>query len=122
MPARASASVSAGFPPQTWGPGVWFLLHTSALSYPQKPTDADKRHYLAFLTSLQHVLPCEGCRKGYAAIVSSGPFKLTRAVVADRWSLFKWTVAVHNVVNAKVGKPVNCDWVFWYQKYSKAAS
>ena len=98
---------------------MWFMVHVAAATYPQRPTKENAKHFLAFYAGLEHVLPCEGCRKGYAAMLQSGPTKLTPAVLESRNALFKWTVDVHNRVNAKLGKPVRSDWRFWYREYDK---
>ena len=118
---RVAAAVPGswdGFPPGTWGPGLWFLLHTMAAAYPDAPTPEDRRHHMAFLRTLPHVLPCAGCRKGMTALSACGPLKLAPNVLRDKFSFFKWTVDLHNAVNAKVGKRVNPDWVFWYRHYT----
>ena len=36
-----------------WGPYFWFTLHTITLSYPDKPTYENKRHYNDFFINLQ---------------------------------------------------------------------
>lgn len=107
-----------GFPPTAWGPGLWLLLHTTAAAYPEVPTPEDKKHHMAFLRSLAHVLPCDGCRKGMLALTTAGPLKLTACVLRDKFAFFKWTVDLHNAVNAKVGKRVSNDWVAWYRHYT----
>lgn len=110
---------SNGFAPDVWGPSMWFMMHLVACTFPQHPTDADKTKYMAFYKSLRDVLPCMGCRKGYEIITTTEPTKLVRSVFSSRQSLFKWTVAVHNRVNAKLRKPINEDWQSWYREYDK---
>ncbi len=105
-----------GFPPESWGPSLWLLMHVVAATYPVDPTPEARRQFAAFYASLQHVIPCGGCRRGYAALIN-GSHRLTPDVLADRMSLFRWTVDVHNAVNAKVGKPVNSDYIAWYKRY-----
>ena len=46
-----------------WGPGMWHYLHTMSFNYPVSPTRTDKLHYMQFVKSLVHVLPCGKCRK-----------------------------------------------------------
>jgi FAD-linked sulfhydryl oxidase len=117
--AQAGLNNPNGFSPQLWGPSVWFTMHLVAATYPDDPTKEDKANYATFFKSLQHVLPCYGCRKGYAAIIASEPTKLTSRVFASRQALFKWTVDVHNRVNAKLKKPVHTDWKAWYKQYDR---
>lgn len=98
---------------------MWFMVHLVAATYPLHPTEADAANYAAFFRSLEHVLPCEGCRKGYSIILGTAPTRLTPRVFASREALFKWTVDVHNRVNAKVGKPIHADWAAWYREYDR---
>lgn len=116
--APISAPVS-GFSPDLWGPSMWFMMHLVAATYPDAPTSADKANYMAFYKSLQHILPCMGCRMGYQGYIVSEPTKLTLRTMGSRESLFKWTVDVHNRVNAKLHKPVQTDYAAWYAEYDK---
>ncbi len=109
----------SGFAPEVWGPSMWFMFHTVAATYPARPTPDDAANYAAFFASLRHVLPCEGCRRGYAVMLETEPTRLTQRVFASREALFKWTVDVHNRVNAKLGKPVHADWRAWYREYDR---
>jgi hypothetical protein len=108
------------FDPSMWGPGMWFVLHLSAVRYPERPTAADKKNYAAFVRSLQYVLPCDGCCKGFQKILEITNFGA--AHLANRNALFKWTVDAHNLVNAKVGKRVRDDWQGWMKKYLELAN
>ena len=116
---RVNFNHPGGFPPEVWGPSMWFLMHLVAATFPLSPTSNDKARYTDFFTSLQAVLPCEGCRRGYNAILTTDPTRLTPRVLSSREALFKWTVDVHNRVNAKLGKPVQPDWQGWFAEYNK---
>lgn len=109
-----------GFDPSMWGPGVWFMIHLAALRYPEKPTLTDKKHYTAFITSLQYVLPCDGCCAGFKQILKDTKFG--PATLANRNALFKWSVDAHNMVNAKTGKRVRDDWRAWMKKYMELST
>lgn len=123
MPTKAAALKNpSGYSPELWGPSMWFMFHLIAATYPVSPTSADKANYLAFYKSLQHVLPCVGCRKGYEIIINSEPTKLSSRTMSTRESLFKWTVDAHNRVNVKLKKPVQSDWKAWYREYDKLRS
>ena len=107
------------FPPATWGPSAWLLIHLAALRFPDRPTAEDRRRFSAFLKSLQHVLPCDGCCKGFQKILEITNFG--PATLRSRDTLFEWTVIAHNMVNQKTGKPVRDDWRAWKAKYSALA-
>ena len=107
---------TAGFPPDVWGPSAWKLIHLAAAAFPENPTNDVRARYAAFFGSLEYVLPCGGCRMGYRALLN-GSLKLSPEVLADRLSLFRWTVELHNAVNVKLGKQVSTDWFAWYRYY-----
>lgn len=102
--------------PHVWGPSVWKMMHVIALTYPEHPTRQDMQDFATFFTSLQNVLPCEGCRKGYTQLIG-GRYRLTEGVLSGRDALFRWTVDVHNAVNKKVGKRVDADYAKWFKHY-----
>lgn len=112
---------NSGFAPELWGPHAWAMVHLVAMSYPSNPTAADKAAYKAYYQSLGDVLPCPGCRVGYQRIITS-TVPMAPGVFADRMALFKWTVDVHNAVNAKLGKPVDRDVMRWYATYDTMRS
>ena len=118
VPGGRQVLSESGFPPDVWGPSAWTLMHLVAASYPENPSEEAKRQYAAFFKSLQHVLPCGGCRQGLQYLMA-GPHRLTSSVMADRLSLFRWTVDVHNAVNAKTGKPQRTDHMAWYRHYDQ---
>lgn len=119
VPLPADINNPNGYSPEVWGPHMWFMFHLVAATYPEAPTAADKTNFKAFYTSLKHVLPCPGCRVGYNTIITTEPTKMEARVFANRPNLFKWTVDVHNRVNAKLGKPIHADWRAWYREYNK---
>jgi len=90
--------------PEIWGPPFWAAIHLSCLAAP-KTLDAEREAgFRQFFTSLQHVLPCKKCRTHMAENLAALP--LDASVFAKgRDSLFAWSVAVHNRVNAANGKP-----------------
>lgn len=113
---------ATGFAPEYWGPQLWRVIHMMAMNYPVRPTKAHKDDAMAFFASLKTMLPCEGCRKGYVKMVSSGPLKLTPQVFATRMTLFAWTVDIHNAVNKRLGKPSTKTWQQWYAHYERFRS
>lgn len=123
-PSQPQAAVAGlntnGFSPEIWGPGMWQAMHMIAATCPERPTPEQSRHYYAFFSSLANVLPCRGCREEYAEMIRTGPLSLTARVVSGRLPLFAWTVAVHDAVNARLGKPRGPDWRAWYRHYDSA--
>ena len=110
---------SINFPPELWGNSAWFFIHTLSLRYPMNPTTADKKHYGTFFKSLQFVLPCDGCCKGFEKVLELSKFGSKD--LANRDTLFAWTVKAHALVNAKTGKTPRDDPAFWKAKYLNLA-
>jgi hypothetical protein len=90
-----------GYNPELWGRQAWHLIHMVALTYPEKPTEKDKKDYFKFFKSLQNVLPCPICAEHFRHNMEKKPIKLD-----NQKELFRWTVDIHNEVNKKNGKRV----------------
>ena len=123
LPATApkTALKTNGFSPEIWGPGMWRVMHMTAATMPERPTPEQSRHYYTFFKSLANVLPCPGCRAHYAEMIAPGGIlPLTSRVVSSRMSLFAWTVAIHDAVNASLGKAYGTGAQVWYQFYDSA--
>jgi len=105
-------------PVELWGSAMWRTVHAVALGHDARyarltgssppPTHADNSDadnaadaaYLCFFDSLGHVLPCDQCRTGFPG---DTPAQISEAM--RRRELFAWSVALHNRVNAKLGRP-----------------
>jgi hypothetical protein len=85
--------------PEIWGPHAWFFIESSVLSYPDIPTESDKKKMSTFLKSIQYAIPCEGCRTHYKNNLKQ--FPLTENVLKNKDELFKWVVNVHNNANRR---------------------
>ena len=85
-----------------WGPQGWRFMHTVSFYYPETPSREDQYAYCAFFRTVGEVLPCPYCRKHYKAYVSANP---PEKKMANWQQLSRWLVDLHNVVNARHGKP-----------------
>jgi hypothetical protein len=88
-----------GISPKLWGNEGWHFIHMTALNYPEKPTEQDKKNYTQFLESLVYTLPCEGCSFNWLKKLRETPPNLN-----SRKEFFEWTVDRHNEVNKSNGK------------------
>jgi hypothetical protein len=104
-------------PPEVWGPVFWGTLHIVALAFPDEPSYAEKRAAKEFYKSMAFLLPCPVCRNHFAEILEGAPVENW---LDNRKSLIDWTVAAHNRVNVKLGKPEITVEEF-YQKYQTMA-
>lgn len=90
-----------GMRTKSWGPPAWFFLDVVTFGYPIKPTDAQKKQYKQFFTSLKNILPCGLCRESYSKFIKELP--LTEKVLKTRKNLTTWFFKIHNKVNKKLG-------------------
>ena len=90
--------------PDTWGPVIWHALHYITLGYPDQPSNHNKEKYKQFFTLISDVLPCSICADHYSENLLKMP--LDDIVLANKESLIKWLIDVHNVVNEKNKKPI----------------
>lgn len=79
------------------GPKLWTELHRHALSLPGAPIEKTLR---LWLDDFARRLPCGDCRSHWKKMVKATPPDLSGAA-----AFFAWTVARHNEVNARLGKP-----------------
>jgi hypothetical protein len=102
-------------PPSVWGPLFWHTIHIVALGYPQAPTYAQKRAAKEFYESLGVLIPCPVCREHYQQHLQKVPIT---PHLDRRDDLFKWTVNLHNEVNALLGKSrmLESDVVYYYRR------
>ena len=90
--------------PAIWGDSFWKVIHFIGYSYPDNPTDEDKKNINDFFDLLGFLLPCEKCRMHYKNHMLT--HKLTDNDMANKKSLFLWTINLHNVVNLSLDKHV----------------
>lgn len=82
-----------------WGPSGWFLLHSIAANYPNKPSKVDKEVYRLFFTSIKYVLPCIYCRNSFTQYLGELPIE---PYLENKKTLTRWLYDIHNKVNAKL--------------------
>jgi hypothetical protein len=102
----------------TWGAPLWLVLHTLSL------TATDKTLWLGIFNALKKDLPCPDCSNHFNEWARSNPLRfpvpppprqpfMLRFLktppptplppVSD--TISKWTLALHNAVNARLGRP-----------------
>ena len=102
-------------PPSVWGPLFWHTIHIVALGYPNNPTYAQKRAAKEFYESLSQLIPCPVCREHYKKHLEKTPIS---PYLDRRDDLFKWTVQLHNEVNAILGKSrmIESEVLYYYKR------
>lgn len=94
-----------------WGPNFWVTIHTVAASYPNTPSADDRKHAYTFISNMPDLLPCPECGRHMRTMLRNGAEGLESLHspqdprLNSRESFFGYTVAMHNVVNERLGKP-----------------
>jgi uncharacterized protein (DUF2236 family) len=99
----SSIKAMTAVPPDVWGPPFWRAIHYAALGSPERPTPEDRRAFAAWLSALPTVLPCQACADHFSELLRREPPTDERMSSVD--ALFRYTVDLHNHVNARLGKP-----------------
>jgi len=82
-----------GVRPEIWGPNLWGTLHLLCLAGTITPN---------FVQEFARVIPCPMCAGHFAEVLKENPLPDSN----DSLVLFRWSVHVHNLVNARLGKPI----------------
>ncbi len=101
-----------------WGPYFWFTLHTITLSYPDKPSYENKRHFNDFFINLQHIIPCQKCQQHYRNHITNYPIS---TALDSKANLVVWLFNLHNMVNESLGKK-KMEFEDFQEKYRKIYS
>lgn len=88
--------------PKIWGPHYWFVLHTIALSYPEKPTEVSKKKFYDFYQNLPLFLPIEDIGNNFSKFLDKYP---VTPYLESRQSLVRWTHFIHNKINSALNMP-----------------
>ena len=87
---------------KNWGPYFWGTLHIACLAAPPVLSDEHKTAFRNLIESFTLVLPCPACQMHFREVLQQFPLEESLNTGED---LFTWSVAVHNIVNARLGKP-----------------
>ena len=90
--------------PDFWGPSAWRFIHSVSFSYPNNPTQEEKKRYVDFILNLQHILPCYQCRENLNKNLRTLNFNSNHMKNTQTFS--KFVVDLHNLVNKEIGKPL----------------
>ena len=85
---------------QEIGRNTWSLLHSIAASYPNEPTEEDKKQITNFLYGLANLFPCKICGNHLLRMLKK------EGIHADsREELVNYICKIHNIVNKVLEKP-----------------
>jgi hypothetical protein len=109
-----------GFVTSTWGPSQWHFLHTISFNYPTFPTDFEKEHYMNYVLSLEHVLPCKYCRDNLRDNFKKLP--LTMEQMKNRETFSKYIYNLHELVNKRLKKKSKLTYADVRERYEHLRS
>jgi len=85
------------------GRALWRLLHQYAWSWPEQPTDDQRRHAREWLAEFSRIVGEQSgchCRDHWQPVLAATP-----PVLHSRRTFFWWTVQAHNTINQRLKKP-----------------
>jgi len=95
---------------QEIGRNTWALLHSMAASYPNEPTDEDKKQITNFMYGLANLFPCKICGGHLLKMLKKEGVKAN-----SREELVNYICKIHNIVNKVLNKPIfDCKKAFDY--------
>lgn len=91
--------------PRSFGPGLWFSIHTMAAD---ADTPEKKKHFMYYIRCIAKSLKCQKCHGHATEYIAKNPpeefFNVTDESTGKEIGMFKWTWIFHNTVNRRLGK------------------
>jgi len=82
------------------GRAAWRVLHLMTLRYPDEPTPDDRNALKSYFHLFARLYPCGECAAEFQALLKEYPPQ-----TSSRKSASLWLCHVHNLINARLGKP-----------------
>jgi hypothetical protein len=98
-----------------WGPYGWKTLHSVAALYPDAPSVTDKGHMRNWMESFASTITCPTCQVHFKDMLHA--FGAQTDIYASRHALFWFSIKVHNMVNARMGKGQIVRYADAYEAY-----
>lgn len=105
---KSNYNSNNGFLVTVWGPLIWTFLHIMSFNYPTSPTPENKKHYMDFILSLQHILPCGHCRTNLTNNFKK--FPITMKHMKNRETFSRYVYELHEHVNKMLHKTSNLSY------------
>ena len=95
--------------PEVFGPPLWWVIHTTAATYPKAPDPQRQEECVSFVQALPGMVPCSACGAHLRSELAQHDIA---AACASSKALSHMWCRVHNAVNARLGKPLmDCNLV-----------
>lgn len=94
-----------------WGRDSWVVLHLTCQRFDNDKVNTDKAS--EFIETFRRLLLCLPCRQHFKMLLDNHPPPpppyASSSSSSSQPNYFEWSVAAHNVVNARLGKPIFCE-------------
>lgn len=87
-----------------WGSSAWTFMHVASWTYPDFPSEEDRKNMFRFMHGLARVIPCGRCRQDWAHYLDVHLPSEECAHLDSRTTFTHFLVEGHNYVNRKLGK------------------
>lgn len=101
VPSHVSEGGMLSYVPN-YSSSVWDTIHAFAFSYSDRPSAEERRHARQFYEAIAYLFPCQLCREHYSDMIRREGYRVD---ASNRDALSRWSVRIHNAVNARLGKP-----------------
>ena len=91
-----------GYDPEVWGPHYWFVIHSVAFGYPDRPSAVQRKICHRFITHLPELMPNDKVGNDFSKLLELYP---VTPYLDNRENFVKWTHFIHNKINEKLEKP-----------------
>jgi hypothetical protein len=88
-----------------WGPMGWMTLHSVSTIYPEHPTQSERDLMTTWLMLFGESITCSHCRDHFRSAHANYRARFP-GYLESRQSFAMFAFRVHNVVNARLSKPV----------------
>ena len=88
-----------------WGPMGWMTLHSVSTIYPESPSQSERDLMTTWLMLFTDTITCSHCREHFRSAHANYRARYP-GYLANRQSFAMFAFRVHNVVNARLSKPV----------------
>jgi hypothetical protein len=102
--------------PEIWGSKGWFFLDSIGLSYPDYPTEEEKKQYKNFFNAIPTVGPCNKCRQHFKQFINKYP--LNDTILKSKDNLILWILSAHNNVR-KINNQKQISLKEFYEFYNE---
>lgn len=88
-----------------WGPLGWMTLHSTALAYPESPTNSERELMYTWLDMFRDTITCPSCKGHFTTMLANYRAQFPN-MLQSRHEFAMFTFRAHNAVNRRLNKPI----------------